>query len=89
MSCEGGVAGAISVLAPIVSPALRQASPAAAASEKGVDVYFSPDGGCEDAIVAAIAAAKKSIDVQAYFFTNARLRRRCTRLAVGKWPCAC
>lgn len=36
-----------------------------------VEVYFSPKGGATDACVAAIAAAKKSISVQAYSFTSA------------------
>lgn len=34
-------------------------------------VYFSPRGGCTDAIVASISSAKKSILVQAYSFTSA------------------
>jgi phosphatidylserine/phosphatidylglycerophosphate/cardiolipin synthase-like enzyme len=35
-----------------------------------VDVYFSPDGGCTDAIVREIDQAKKEILVQAYSFTS-------------------
>ncbi|MEI6714490.1 MAG: phospholipase D family protein [Verrucomicrobiota bacterium] len=34
------------------------------------DVYFSPDGGCTDAVVREIAKAKTSILVQAYSFTS-------------------
>ena len=34
------------------------------------DVYFSPRGGCEAAVVKAIASAKKSVRVQAYSFTS-------------------
>ena len=34
-------------------------------------VYFSPQGGCTQAVVAAIGAAKQSILVQAYSFTSA------------------
>jgi phosphatidylserine/phosphatidylglycerophosphate/cardiolipin synthase-like enzyme len=34
-------------------------------------VYFSPHGGCQQAVVAAIATARKSILVQAYSFTSA------------------
>ena len=35
------------------------------------EVYFSPHGGCQEAIVGAIASAHKSILVQAYSFTSA------------------
>jgi phosphatidylserine/phosphatidylglycerophosphate/cardiolipin synthase-like enzyme len=35
-----------------------------------IDVYFSPKGGCTDAIVEEINAAKKTILVQAYSFTS-------------------
>ena len=33
-------------------------------------VYFSPDGGCTDAIVHRLASAKDSVFVQAYSFTS-------------------
>jgi phosphatidylserine/phosphatidylglycerophosphate/cardiolipin synthase-like enzyme len=46
------------------------AAPAAPA-EPRVRVLFSPGGGCTEAIVAEIAKAKASIDVQAYSFTSA------------------
>ncbi len=36
-----------------------------------VDVFFSPIGGATEACVAAIAAAKKTINVQAYSWTSA------------------
>jgi phosphatidylserine/phosphatidylglycerophosphate/cardiolipin synthase-like enzyme len=35
-----------------------------------VEVYFSPHGGCTDAVVRAIRAARHSILVQAYSFTS-------------------
>lgn len=41
-----------------------------AATEQGIDVYFSPHGGCTEAVVAAIEQAKKSIKLQAYSFTS-------------------
>ena len=44
-----------------------------AASEDGISVYFSPNGGCTDAIIQEINAARMSIHVQAYSFTSARL----------------
>ena len=54
----------------------REAAKGPAATEAGISVYFSPDGGCTDAIVAKLNAAKKSVDVQAYSFTNTASRRR-------------
>ena len=44
-----------------------------AAIEDGVAVFFSPDGGCEFAIVEQIRHARKSIDMQAYSFTNTEI----------------
>lgn len=38
-------------------------------------VWFSPDGGCTDAIVATITAAKNTIFVQAYSFTSAPIAK--------------
>src|SRR3954471_16024911 len=38
-----------------------------------VQVYFSPNGGCTNAVVRVLAAARKSIHVQAYSFTNAQI----------------
>jgi phosphatidylserine/phosphatidylglycerophosphate/cardiolipin synthase-like enzyme len=47
------------------------ATPAAATSGRGnIAVYFSPGGGCTDAIVAEINSAKETLDVQAYTFTS-------------------
>jgi phosphatidylserine/phosphatidylglycerophosphate/cardiolipin synthase-like enzyme len=36
-----------------------------------VETFFSPRGGCTDAIIRTIASARKSIHVQAYSFTSA------------------
>jgi phosphatidylserine/phosphatidylglycerophosphate/cardiolipin synthase-like enzyme len=51
------------------------AVPAAARPEPpgalAVDVYFSPNGGATDAIVRELAAARRSVRVQAYSFTSA------------------
>lgn len=41
-----------------------------AAVEAGISVYFSPDGGCTQAIVQEIVAAKKSLQIQAYRLTS-------------------
>ena len=40
-----------------------------------VKIYFSPNGGCEDAIVEAISHAKREIDVAMYAFTSRTLAR--------------
>ncbi len=41
-----------------------------AAEEAGIRVYFSPDGGCEAAVVEQIARAQRSVDFQAFSFTS-------------------
>ncbi len=40
-----------------------------------IEVYFSPNGGCTDAILREIHAAKSSVLVQAYWFTSARIAK--------------
>jgi phosphatidylserine/phosphatidylglycerophosphate/cardiolipin synthase-like enzyme len=40
-----------------------------------IQVLFSPDGGCTEAIVAAVCSAKRTIDVQAYSFTSASIAK--------------
>lgn len=42
------------------------------------EVYFSPDGGCTDAIVREINAAEKTIHVMAYSFTSAAIAKALT-----------
>ena len=37
--------------------------------------YFSPNGGCTEAVVSALKGAKKSVFVQAYSFTSAPIAR--------------
>ncbi len=46
-----------------------------AASQDGISVYFSPDGGCTDAIIEEIGEATDSILVQAYSFTSAPIAK--------------
>jgi phosphatidylserine/phosphatidylglycerophosphate/cardiolipin synthase-like enzyme len=41
-----------------------------AAENSPVEVYFSPKGGCTDAILKEIKAAQTSVLVQAYWFTS-------------------
>ena len=50
-------------------------SESADTSTAKVSVYFSPNGGCTDAITNAIASAKQSIHVQAYSFTSAPIAK--------------
>jgi phosphatidylserine/phosphatidylglycerophosphate/cardiolipin synthase-like enzyme len=40
-----------------------------------IEVYFSPSGGCTDAVVREIRAARHTILVQAYSFTSNRIAR--------------
>jgi phosphatidylserine/phosphatidylglycerophosphate/cardiolipin synthase-like enzyme len=42
-------------------------------SEDGVTVFFSPEGGCLQAVVALIDGAKKTLDVQAYLLTTEKI----------------
>ena len=44
--------------------------PAPAASEGGISVFFSPNGGAGAAVVAAINSAKSTLDVQAYLLST-------------------
>jgi phosphatidylserine/phosphatidylglycerophosphate/cardiolipin synthase-like enzyme len=43
----------------------------ATVTNKNAKVYFSPSGGCTEAIIAALASAQNSVLVQAYSFTSA------------------
>ena len=40
-----------------------------------IDVYFSPKGGCTEAVVKELANAKKTVLVQAYSFTSAPIAK--------------
>lgn len=46
-------------------------APPAAYSSPAISVFFSPNGGCTDAVVDAINHAKSTVIVQAYSFTSA------------------
>ncbi len=52
-----------------------QDAPVPAVEQDGISVLFSPAGGCTEAIVHEIAAAKESIQVQAYGFTSAPIAK--------------
>ena len=45
------------------------------ASAADIQVYFSPDGGCTEAIVRELGKAKSTVLVQAYSFTSAPIAR--------------
>lgn len=44
----------------------------------GIAVYFSPKGGCTEAVVRELDAAKESVLVQAYSFTSAPIAKALT-----------
>jgi phosphatidylserine/phosphatidylglycerophosphate/cardiolipin synthase-like enzyme len=49
--------------------------PVAAPQAQGLEVYFSPRGGCQDAIVRELDAAQTVVHVQAYSFTSAPIAK--------------
>ena len=55
-----------------VSPRARAAD---APVLPAIQVYFSPNGGCTDAILGQLKAAKKTVLVQAYWFTSTRIAK--------------
>jgi phosphatidylserine/phosphatidylglycerophosphate/cardiolipin synthase-like enzyme len=46
-----------------------------AATEDGISVFFSPQGGCTAAIVREIGLAQTTLKVQAYYFTSANIAK--------------
>lgn len=50
-----------------------------AASQDGIDVYFSPDGGAGHAVVKEIAGAKTSLDIAACTFCSSEARKSSRR----------
>jgi phosphatidylserine/phosphatidylglycerophosphate/cardiolipin synthase-like enzyme len=70
-----------------LSIAYRPAAPAV--EDGGISVYFSPDGGCANAIVDAVNSAAKTLDIAAYSMTHpeiasavAKARRRGVKVRV-------
>ncbi len=61
------------VLSILVATFSHAAEPVVA--QEPIEVYFSPNGGCTDAIVKTIDAAQKSLLVQAYFFTSSPIAK--------------
>ncbi len=56
-------------------PALGQARTELPRSSPAVEVYFSPNGGCTDAVVVQLQAAQETVLVQAYSFTSAPIAK--------------
>ena len=53
-----------------VTPPAPIVTPASASYHPATEVYFSPHGGCTDAVVRTLDAAKSSVYLQAYSFTS-------------------
>lgn len=47
----------------------------APAPASGIEVYFSPNGGCTDAVIKALDGAKQTVVIQAYSFTSAPIAK--------------
>ena len=45
------------------------------ATAADIQVYFSPDGGCTEAVVRELGKAKSTVLVQAYSFTSAPIAK--------------
>ncbi|MCY2927444.1 MAG: phospholipase D family protein [Planctomycetota bacterium] len=67
------LASALLLLAALVGcPPQGTSSPTQA---EGIQVYFSPNGGCTDAVAKELDAAKQTVYVQAYSFTSAPIAK--------------
>lgn len=66
-----GVAGLVVCCALTASCRPAPASNAVAATPANISVYFSPRGGCTQAVCDAVGQARRTLDVQAYSFTSA------------------
>ena len=61
----------LGILTPLITPGgLRGQS-----GPEDLKAFFSPNGGCTDAVVSALGEARKSVLVQAYSFTSAPIAR--------------
>ncbi len=70
------LAGAVLALAVYIGPVLGQFPDGLGANtQDGVSCYFSPSGGCTEAIVAELQCAQRSVLVQAYSFTSAPIAK--------------
>src|SRR4051812_36981078 len=47
--------------------------------DNDIAVFFSPKGGCTDAVVQAVDSARRTLDVQAYRFTSGEIHQAIVR----------
>ena len=66
---------ALALLLFVVSFGGCQQTPSPAAPPPTIEVYFSPKGGCTEAVIRELSAAKKTVRVQAYSFTSAPIAK--------------
>jgi phosphatidylserine/phosphatidylglycerophosphate/cardiolipin synthase-like enzyme len=59
----------------VAADAATRRPPPAAAEEDGIRLYFSPDGGAADAVVAEMAGARKTLDVAVYSVTHPQIAK--------------
>jgi phosphatidylserine/phosphatidylglycerophosphate/cardiolipin synthase-like enzyme len=59
----------------IVAGLVAGCQPAGIATLPAIEVYFSPHGGCTDAVVREIESARSTVLVQAYSFTSAPIAK--------------
>jgi phosphatidylserine/phosphatidylglycerophosphate/cardiolipin synthase-like enzyme len=59
----------------LLSTGVGWAGGAAPITDAAIQVYFSPDGGCTEAVVEALGQAKTTVKVQAYSFTSAPIAK--------------
>jgi phosphatidylserine/phosphatidylglycerophosphate/cardiolipin synthase-like enzyme len=65
----------LSLCVPLLLAPVSVSAKGSAFHPASVEVWFSPRGGCAEACVKAIAAAKSTIYVQAYSFTSASIAK--------------
>jgi phosphatidylserine/phosphatidylglycerophosphate/cardiolipin synthase-like enzyme len=65
----------IPILVLLLSACSQTAQSQAPGSLPPIEIYFSPKGGCTDAIIKEVKAAKRSVLVQAYWFTSASIAK--------------
>ena len=65
----------VALLAVAASAAWAIGRPTPAASQDGIEVFFSPKGGCTEVIINMIERAHETIRVQAYSFTSAPIAK--------------
>jgi len=63
------------ILIALVCLCLSACQPTVAAPPPTIEVHFSPKGGCTEAVVKELGAAKKMVLVQAYSFTSAPIAK--------------